>query len=166
MATSAPRPIPRLDGARIGAPPRSEPAPGRHAPPCGGPRRLPGTSSARRARPLNRRTDEQRDEQHSARAAAAALFRLIVDVLDQRRDTGHLRRAAAPAVIALLAERSRLHGTGTPPARILSVHVRPVSERCIEASCTCARGERAFALAARFETGRDGSWQCTALELG
>ncbi|WP_278314075.1 Rv3235 family protein [Lolliginicoccus levis] len=170
MATSSPRPsapadVTRVFGTRIVAPPCSEPSPGRHASPCASPSRLPGISSARRARPLNRRADEQR-EGHTAGAAAAALFRLMIDVLDQRRDTGHLKRAATPSVIALLARHSKPCPAGAGAARILSVHVRPVSAECIEASCTCERGERAFAIAARFEIGRHGAWHCTALDLG
>ncbi|MBD8506623.1 hypothetical protein HT102_09000 [Hoyosella sp. G463] len=169
MATPSPRPIARTDlarihSARIAELPRSEPSPGRHAKPCAAPRRLPGTSSRRRPNPLHRRASDPAAG-HSSRAAAA-LFRLMIDVLDQRRDTGHLRRAATPAVIDLLAERSKQCPASMPPARILSVHVRPVTAHCIEASCTCERGQRVFAIAARFEISRHGAWHCTALDLG
>jgi hypothetical protein len=87
-----------------------------------------------------------------ARSAAQLSRFATLDVLHQlERATGRLAgRPGAPAV------RS---------PHVASVHLSEPRERVVEACATIDTGRRRRALAMRFE-GRDGRWQCTALELG
>lgn len=98
-----------------------------------------------------------------------------VEIASGDRPTTQLLRHCSPEVYADLARRAQLvtKAAGTTPALgrgrgavrpvLRSAHTSLVREDALEASAHVRYGERARALAARFEV-VEGRWQCVALE--
>ncbi|MBB3035646.1 Rv3235 family protein [Hoyosella altamirensis] len=104
-----------------------------------------------------------------AHAAASALFRMTLEILDRRRPVTHLSQCATRLIVdqvGAISRRNDLRGT-VGNARLLRVHVRPVSSMATEAFCTCERGDRVFAIAAKIELapGVPPRWVCTSLRV-
>lgn len=102
-----------------------------------------------------------------AHAAANALFRLALEVLDRKRPATHLAPCATRLVVeqvALVAQRRR---PCAEQAKLLRVHVRPAAPGSAEAFCTYQRGDRVLALAARLDSrpGTPSRWLCTSLRV-
>lgn len=107
---------------------------------------------------------------------AARLARGLVEVLSGERPAAHVTTLVSEDVLAELERRvSRLAAAGPPGVRralrevIRSVHVSEpadgVAEVCAVVRRGAGEGARHRAIALRME-GLDGSWCCTALEVG
>jgi len=104
----------------------------------------------------------------AARAWAGRVVQAIVEVLGGARPVGQLVRWTSAEVydeIAALVVPGTGPEYGPPRAVVRSVHVAEPSDGVAEVCALVRRGARSTAVALRLE-GRDGRWQCTALELG
>lgn len=103
----------------------------------------------------------------SARAWAARVVQAIVEVLGGVRPVGQLVRWTTTEVYdeiaGLVVPGPR--PCAPPRAVVRSVHVAEPADGVAEVCALVRRGARSTAVALRLE-GRDGRWQCTALELG
>jgi hypothetical protein len=99
-------------------------------------------------------------------ATCGAFFRILLEVLDHRRQWSHLHgrltTQVAEMVLSLAPRKAPGQHLGT--AAVARVHARLVTENVAESVCTYSRGQRVFAMAARFEQ-RPGTaaWVCTSL---
>jgi hypothetical protein len=102
-----------------------------------------------------------------AAIAGRRVVLLALEVLAGRRPIGQLQALAAPGVFAAVAggRRPRWCAEGTAPLLVGPVHVCEPVDGVAEVSAVARRGGRAHAVAARLE-GIDGSWRCTALQIG
>ncbi|WP_407636552.1 Rv3235 family protein [Hoyosella subflava] len=118
--------------------------------------RRAGLSPARRVSPPG-----------GAHAAASALFRMTLEILGRRRPVTHLSQCATRLIVDQVGAISRDSRGTVGNARLLRVHVRPVSSMATEAFCTCERGDRVFAIAAKIELtpGVPPRWVCTSLRV-
>ncbi len=103
----------------------------------------------------------------AALVRAQHVFRLTIEVLEGRRGPQQLQQLMTPELVAKITTLCREYaGRRTrTTARLSRVHVQQVTPRAAEACVTVTRNQRAHAMAARMELGKQG-WQCTALRIG
>ncbi len=104
----------------------------------------------------------------AARNWAGCVVQAIVEVLAGARPVGQLVRWTSAEVydeIASLVVPGLQRPTGPLRGVVRSVHVTEPADGVAEVCALVRRGARSTAVALRLE-GRDGRWQCTALELG
>jgi hypothetical protein len=96
----------------------------------------------------------------------------LLEVLAGSRPPAQVRRFTADAVYADLTTkvtRRAVDGRAAGPAprgdAVRSVHITEPDDGVVEACAVVRRGSRMRAVALRLE-GRDGRWQCTALQVG
>ena len=103
----------------------------------------------------------------AARAWAGRVVQAIVEVLGGVRPVGQLVRWTSAEVYdeitALVVPASP--GPASSRGVVRSLHVAEPADGVAEVCALVRRGARSTAVALRLE-GRDGRWQCTALELG
>lgn len=107
-----------------------------------------------------------------ARPWTAHLLQALLEVLAGSRPPAQVRRFTADAVYADLTTkvtRRAVDGRAAGPAprgdAVRSVHITEPDDGVVEACAVVRRGSRLRAVALRME-GRDGRWQCTALQVG
>jgi hypothetical protein len=104
----------------------------------------------------------------AARTWAGRVVQAIVEVLAGARPVGQLVRWTSAEVydeIANLVVPGPQLPCGPLRGVVRSVHVTEPADGVAEVCALVRRGARSTAVALRLE-GRDGRWQCTALELG
>lgn len=104
----------------------------------------------------------------AARGWAGRVVQAIVEVLAGARPVAQLVRWTSAEVydeIANLVMPGPQLPCGPPRGVVRSVHVTEPADGVAEVCALVRRGARSTAVALRLE-GRDGRWQCTALELG
>lgn len=108
-----------------------------------------------------------RAELPPAAETARRLVTTTLEVLAGRRPLAQVRPLTTAGVYAALSagRRPRWCAEGSAPVLIGRVRVCEPVDGVAEISAVAHRGGRAHAVAARLE-GIDGSWRCTALQIG
>ena len=101
------------------------------------------------------------------RRTGRQLMTLALEALAGRRPLAQLQPLTSPKVFAALSagRRPRWCAEGSSPLLVGTLHVCEPVDGVAEVSAVARRAGRAHAVAARLE-GIDGSWRCTALQIG
>lgn len=96
-----------------------------------------------------------------ARAAAARILRLVVEILSRRRPVTQLAAHADPRVLRYLRVAVPARGAVT----LTSLRVCQPHRLAAETTAICRFGPRYRAITARLQIHPDGGWTCTALRI-